>query len=147
MTALARGNGWRGFDGVGEKVERGGFGHPPDKSGWLYPCDGMPRLMGCGEEMIVTRRLSRVGEKSTGWLVTYGQCFPDETADDKHGNDLDVVLTFCPSCAEVVKRQDATREATGGAERPAEVPATDGTSETNEALREAHSNANEGDQA
>lgn len=108
MTALARRNGWRGFDGIGEKVDRV-TGIKDSKAGWLYRCDGMPTLMGCGAEVVVSRRLSRVGEKSTGWLVTYGKCFPDETADDLHGNDLDVVLTFCPTCAAVVREQEVAK--------------------------------------
>lgn len=106
MSAEARANGWRGFDNIGERVERGGFGFPPERGGWLYRCDGMPTLRGCGEELIVTRRLARVGKKSTGWLVCYGR---DDAGpgDDGKGNDLDVVLTFCPSCAAVVEQQDA----------------------------------------
>ena len=104
MSATARQNGWRGFDGIGEKVE----------GGWLYRCDGMPTMRGCGDEVVVSRRYARVGQKSTGWLVTYGQCFPDETGDDKHGHDRDVVLTFCPSCAAVVKEQDALRKQVEG---------------------------------
>lgn len=98
MTVLARRNGWRGFD-IGERVD----------GGWLYLCQGMPRLMGCGEEWIVTRRVTRVGEKPSGWLVTYGRCDPGEPGDDGKGNDTDVVLTFCPSCAAHVKRQEAKR--------------------------------------
>lgn len=98
MSALARENGWRGFDGIGEKVER----VPPAGSrvsGWLYRCDGMPTMRGCHMELIVTRRLSRVGKKAaSGWLVTYGLDF-DGTPDK------DVVLTFCPSCAAVVESQ------------------------------------------
>lgn len=105
MTALARINGWRGFDGIGERVKRGEFGNSPARGGWLYRCDGMPRMSGCGEELVVTRRLSKVGLKSTGWLVMYGGCFPDEKADDDQGNDLDVVLTYCPSCTVVVRQQ------------------------------------------
>lgn len=101
MTALARSNGWRGFDGIGERVE----------GGWLYRCDGMPTLRGCPEEVVISRRFARVGEKSTGWLVTYGGCFPDEESDDGKGNDLDVVLTFCPRCTAVVKEQDARASA------------------------------------
>lgn len=99
MTALARRNGWRGFDNAGavERVD----------GGYEYVCDGMPSLMGCGSRVTVSRKWSKVGVKKSGWLVTYGQCFPDEIADDKHGNDLDVVLTFCPSCAAVVKQQAA----------------------------------------
>lgn len=114
MTALARSNGWRGFDGIGEKVERV-MGVKGSKSGWLYRCDGMPTLRGCGAEVVVSRRFVRVGEKSTGWLVTYGSCDPgdpSDPADDKHGNDLDVVLTFCPSCAAVVKEQEVARAST-----------------------------------
>lgn len=99
MSAEARRNGWRGFDGIGEKVD----------GGWLYRCDGMPTMRGCGDEAIVPRRFKRVGEKSTGWLVTYGRDDPDEPGDDGKGNDLDVVLTFCPDCAAVVKEQDVRR--------------------------------------
>ncbi len=97
MTTLARRNGWRGFESIGEKTD----------GGWLYICDGMPTLMGCGQQTVITRRFTHVGTKPSGWLVTYGKCFPDETADDKHGNDLDVVLTYCPSCAAIVREQDA----------------------------------------
>jgi hypothetical protein len=98
VSALARRNGWRGFDNAGavERVE----------GGYEYACDGMPRVMGCGARVVVSRKWSVVGKKKSGWIVMYGQCFPDETSDDGKGNDLDVVLTFCPSCAEVVKRQD-----------------------------------------
>jgi hypothetical protein len=105
MSAEARRNGWRGFDGIGKKVERGGFGHPPLTSGWEYDCDGMPTLMGCGAHVIVTRRFARVGVKKTGWLVCYGR--DEGPGDDGKGNDLDVVLAFCPSCRAVVERQDA----------------------------------------
>ena len=106
MSAEARENGWRGFDGIGDRVERGGFGHAPNQGGWLYRCDGMPSLSGCGQEMIVPRRWSRVGIKSTGWLVCYGQDSLDGTGgDDGKGHDLDVVLTFCPSCRAVVEEQ------------------------------------------
>lgn len=118
MSEEARRNGWHGFDNIGEKVERGGFGHGPERGGWLYRCDGMPTLRGCPAEWIVTRRLTRVGTKSTGWLVTYGKCFPDETADDNHGNDLDVVLTFCPECAAVVRAQDAATPAGPSTQAP-----------------------------
>lgn len=93
MTALAKRNGWRGFDGIGERVD----------GGYEYRCDGMPRLMGCGETVTVPRRWAKVGTKKSGWLVCYGECFPDETADDDQGHDLDVVLTFCPSCADHVR--------------------------------------------
>lgn len=92
MSTPARQNGWRGFDGIGEKAE----------GGWLYRCDGMPSMFGCGEQKTVTRRLARVGTKASGWLVTYGE--------DENGEDRDVVLTFCPSCAAVVKEQDALRK-------------------------------------
>lgn len=72
MSGVARANGWRGFDGIGERVGR--------------------------------RRFARVGEKKSGWLVCYGT--DDGPGDDGKGNDVDVVLTFCPSCAAVVKEQD-----------------------------------------
>lgn len=106
VTALARSNGWRGFDGIGTKVERV-MGVKDSKGGWWYQCDGMPTMRGCGSEIVVPRRFDRVGTKSTGWLVTYGRCLPDEEADDKDGNDLDVVLTFCPSCAAHVREFEA----------------------------------------
>lgn len=110
MSATARANGWSGFEGIGEKVERGGFGHPPERGGWLYRCDGMPSLRGCGAELIVSRRLSRVGKKKSGWLVIYGLepkpgtegLFDDP---DQWEEDHDVVLTFCPDCAKVVEAQ------------------------------------------
>ena len=99
MSALARSNGWRGFDSAGEKVP----------GGWEYTCDGMPHPMGCGGSATVPRRWTRVGDKKSGWLVCYGQETLDHTGgDDGKGNDLDVVLTFCPSCAAVVKEQEAT---------------------------------------
>lgn len=99
MTTLARTNGWRGFENAGavERVD----------GGYEYACDGMPSMFGCGERITVSRKWSRVGAKKSGWLVMYGQCFPDEKADDEHGNDLDVVLTFCPTCAATVKEQTA----------------------------------------
>lgn len=97
MTALARRNGWQGFDTAGS-VQR-------VPGGYEYACDGMPHPMGCGDRITVSRKWSKVGTKKSGWLVTYGACFPDETADDDKGNDLDVVLAFCPTCAEVVRSQ------------------------------------------
>jgi len=112
VSALARSNGWRGFDNIGERVEKGHFGYPPERGGWLYRCDGMSRITGCGEEWIVTRRLALIGKKKSGWLVIYGGCFPDEESDDGNGNDLDVVLTFCPSCAAVVTEQMSHTEPT-----------------------------------
>lgn len=96
MSGLARANGWRGFESAGEKVP----------GGWLYRCDGMPTMMGCAEEVVVTRRWSRVGTKSTGWLVCYGKDDPGQPGDDGKGNDTDVVLTFGPRCAEVVREQE-----------------------------------------
>lgn len=102
MSAEARRNGWRGFDGLAEKVD----------GGWEYRCDGMPSMFGCGSTLTVTRRWSKVGTKKSGWLVCYGQepkpgarghfDNPDEWEDDH-----DVVLTFCPLCADVVKQQAA----------------------------------------
>lgn len=113
MSAEARANGWRGFD-IGEKVERGEFGNPPKTSGWLYRCDGMPTMMGCGQDMVVTRRWSRVGKKKSGWLVCFGleAKTPDTRFDDPDGwvPDEDVVLTFCPKCAAVVEEQEKARQ-------------------------------------
>lgn len=111
MSAEARANGWNGFEGIGEKVERGGFGHPPKTSGWLYRCDGMPWPAGCGQDIIVTRRWTRVGKKKSGWLVCYGlePNTPDAPFDDlsQWHEDHDVVLTFCPDCTKVVEAQYA----------------------------------------
>lgn len=113
MSALARRNGWRGFDGIGEKVERGEFGHGPQRGGWQYYCDGMPGPMGCGESIVVPRRWARVGAKSTGWLVIYGlEAIDPKKPYDDLGNlyeDHDVVLTYCPSCAAVVREQTAAK--------------------------------------
>jgi hypothetical protein len=101
VSAEARANGWNGFASIGERVT----------GGYLYRCDGMPRLGGCGAELIVTRRLARVGMKSSGWLVCYGMepkpgmpgLFDDPSQWEE---DHDEVLTFCPSCTEVVRQQD-----------------------------------------
>jgi hypothetical protein len=103
MSEIARANGWRGFDSIGEKVERV-MGVRDSKTGWLYRCDGMPGFFGCGEEMVISRRLVRVGEKKSGWLVCYGTT--DGPGDDGKGNDLDVVLTFCRSCAAAIKERE-----------------------------------------
>lgn len=84
MSALARANGWRGFDGIGERVP----------GGYEYQCDGMPTLMGCPQSITITRRWTTVGAKKSRWLVCYGL--------DDDGPDTDVVLTFCPTCAAVV---------------------------------------------
>lgn len=104
MSAEARANGWNGFDGIGERVD----------GGWLYRCDGMPTLMGCGAEVIFTRRLARVGLKSSGWLVMYGlepKAGTPGRFDDpsQWEEDHDVVLTFCPRCTAVVREGDSRR--------------------------------------
>lgn len=65
------------------------------KGGWLYKCDGMPRIMGCGEEVVVSRQWVRTGLKSTGWLVCNG-------LDDDGEDDPTVGLSFCPNCADIV---------------------------------------------
>lgn len=88
MSELARINGWTGFDGIGNKVP----------GGWEFDCDGMSSLMGCPEDVTVSRRWTTVGTKKSGWLVTYG-------LDDGGADDLDVVLTFGPQCAAVVRAQ------------------------------------------
>jgi hypothetical protein len=100
MTALARQNGWDGFETAGTKVS----------GGYEYVCDGKPGGLGCGNTIKTTRRYSVVGRKKTsGWLVCYGLCFPDEKADDEYGHDLDVVLAFCPSCAAIVLEQEKSK--------------------------------------
>ncbi len=99
MSALARANGWRGFDGLGERV----------KGGTAYCCDGEAHAMGCGDYVTVSRPWTKVGMKSSGWLVTYGRCDDGDPGDDGKGNDTDVVLTFCPACAAVIRAQEAAR--------------------------------------
>jgi len=106
VSLEARTNGWRGFEGIGEKVE----------GGWLYRCDGMPSERGCGSEVVISVRYRRVGWKSTGWLVTYGREPRPEfernarlDTPEHWRDDRDVVLTFCPSCAAVVKEQEQRR--------------------------------------
>lgn len=93
VSALARKNGWRGFDSIGERVP----------GGYQYDCDGMPTPMGCGGQVTVPRKWARVGVKSSGWLVCYG--LDEDGGDDGKGHDLDVVLTFCSSCRKVVEGQ------------------------------------------
>lgn len=88
MSQLARDNGWHGFDNAGTAV--GGM--------WRYQCDGYPSVFGCGNEITISRKYSKVGNKKSGWLVCYG------IEDD--GEDHDVVLTFCPRCTKVVKEQE-----------------------------------------
>lgn len=97
MSDLARANGWRGFDSIGLRVH----------GGYQYDCAGMPTLMGCGAQVTVPRKWIRVGVKKSGWLVCYG-LEPDSydaPLDDPSRlvEDHDVVLTFCPRCAAVVK--------------------------------------------
>ena len=90
---------WRGFDGIGERVP----------GGYQYDCDGMPTLMGCGAQVTVPRKWARTGTKKSGWLVCYGlePDTSDAPFDDRSRwhEDHDIVLTFCPRCAEVVKSQ------------------------------------------
>lgn len=85
MSELARKNGWRGFDGLGERV----------KGGYEYRCDGMPGPMGCGESVTVSRAWTTVGIKKSSWCVCYGE-------NEDGSFDVDVVLTFCPPCAQYV---------------------------------------------
>lgn len=81
-----RDNGWDGFETAGTRR------HDPE--GWRYLCDGMPRPMGCGAEIHLSRPWMTVGRKPSGWVVTYGAADPD----DRNRWDLDVVLVFCPAC-------------------------------------------------
>lgn len=104
MTSEARANGWNGFAGIGARVP----------GGYEYRCDGMPTMLGCVASLVITRRLSRPGEKRSGWLVIFGlEPKPgtpgrfDTPAD--WTEDPDVVLTFCPTCAVVVRAQEAER--------------------------------------
>lgn len=92
MSAEARENGWRGFEGIGERVP----------GGYEYRCDGMPTPMGCGRDITVPRRWSRPGVKKSGWLVCWA-------LEDDGTVDLDVVLTFCPVCAGIVTQQEENR--------------------------------------
>lgn len=96
MSDEAAMNGWDGFNSIGERVP----------GGYSYRCDGMPSPMGCPAEVVVKRRLAQIGTKASGWLVTYGRCDDGDPGDDGKGNDLDIVLTFCPVCAEVVRSQE-----------------------------------------
>jgi hypothetical protein len=89
MSELARANGWRGFDGIGERTT----------SGYWYRCDGMPSMAGCSHDVVITRRWSTIGKKKkSGWVVMYGEDFDGV-------EDIDVVLAFCPTCAAVVTAQ------------------------------------------
>ena len=104
MNTIAADNGWRGFNSAGTKVP----------GGWQYDCDGMPTLMGCGAQITVTRQYVRTGRKSSGWLVTFGlePDTEDTPIDSPTGwhEDKDVVLTFCPRCADIVEAQDRCRK-------------------------------------
>ena len=66
---------------------------------WTTRCDGMPTMLGCGEEIETSVPYSRPSEKlkPSGWLICYGKDW-DGTSDRK------IVLAFCPSCAEHVLR-------------------------------------------
>jgi hypothetical protein len=104
MSAEARRNGWQGFDGIAEKVD----------DGWEYTCDGLPTYFGCPERVIVTRRWTTAGTKKAGWVVCYGkEAKPGAPGGGRFAvaedweDDPDVVLTFCPSCAAVVREQAA----------------------------------------
>jgi hypothetical protein len=90
VSELARAHGWRGFDNIAARTH----------GGWQYDCAGMPSMMGCGNQTVIGRRWAKVGTKSTGWVVMYGTDF-DGTPDE------DVVLAFCPSCAEIVRARAA----------------------------------------
>jgi hypothetical protein len=98
MSAEARRNGWNGFD-VAQRVH----------GGYQYDCDGMPTMMGCGAQITVPRKWSRVGLKKSGWFVCFGLDSIDDSKpiDDPTNQveDHDVVLTFCPSCTAVVRQQ------------------------------------------
>lgn len=102
MSAEARRNGWTGFD-IGDRVE----------GGWLYRCDGMPYPGGCSEQVMVSRRWSKVGKKKSGWLVCYGLEAKDGSKPysdpDNLYEDHDIVLTFGPQCAPIVEAQDKAR--------------------------------------
>lgn len=100
MSGEARANGWRGFENAGAVQRVDG--------GYEYVCDGLPSPMGCGARVVVTRKWTAIGKKKSGWLVCYGLAGPDDMPFDQMIEpDLDVVLTFCPSCAAVVKEQGA----------------------------------------
>lgn len=109
MNEIARENGWQGFRSIGRRVEG---------SGWEFTCDGMPTMMGCGAAVYVPRRWSKVGPKSSGWLVTYGKAPKPEFGEsasvdepEKWQDDRDVVLAYCPSCRIVVEQQEAEEKA------------------------------------
>lgn len=101
MSATPRRNGWRGLDGIGERVHHE-FGQKGN-GGWMFRCDGMPTQMGCGSQITVPRRWSTVGKKKSGWVVMYGLEPNTSTSDmadpSQCHDDHDVVLCFCPTCA------------------------------------------------
>lgn len=81
-------------------VERGFSPSEPNPHGklpWVTVCDGMPRLMGCGQEIETSVPYKRPGKKKSGWLITYGY---DGDKDDKS-----YLCAFCPSCAVIVEGQ------------------------------------------
>ena len=98
MSERAYANGWRGFNGLGERV----------KGGYEYRCDGMPTLMGCGESVTVPREWTTIGIKKSRWMVCYGLL--DVDGQEDMDEDMDVVLTFCPKCAAIVIGYDELRQ-------------------------------------
>lgn len=66
---------------------------------WTTRCDGWSTPVGCPNEIETTVPLTRVGTKSTGWYLCYGQ---DENGKD----DKEFLLAFCPTCAQEVHRQE-----------------------------------------
>lgn len=77
MSAEARENGWRGFDGIGQR----------EKGGYLYRCDGMPTQVGCGSEIVVRER--------GPWAFVTGGSTPVVVAA-VDGNDPPTVDVACP---------------------------------------------------
>lgn len=90
MSALARRNGWRGFDGIGEKFDRG----------TEYRCEGAGFGADCEGTTFRTKPWTTVGKKRGGWVVLYG-------ANDDSTDDHDVVLVLCPIHARPAAQPDA----------------------------------------
>lgn len=74
---------------------------------WYTNCDGMPTAMGCGSVIKTSRPYTKFSRKpkASGWLVCY--------AEDEHGaEDRKIVLAFCPTCTQVVLKQQEKRKTT-----------------------------------
>lgn len=94
MSATARRNGWRGFEGIGQKLDLG----------TEYTCEGAGFGADCEGSTFRTKPWTTVGKKHGGWVVLYG-------VDDDGTDDTDVVLVLCRIHAHPRRLGDS---ATGG---------------------------------